>query len=183
MIVGSNFSHFLTVNKKFNSIYIGISLNLCSFFHAVMISASAKMNKRISSPPCFINVVSIFFHFSIKGNESLVILSRVSCLISSCCSKLKHIPYVRAPDIRTGRQHFQHMLVILGLIAFCEISFFRFGRLKLNGGICTVLCQSNYHIGMLFMEVIKPLIIVLRFPYIPSVVKVVTSNIRKLHQR
>jgi len=104
---------------------VRVNLNLCDRFYTVCISSSAKMNERFIAPPCLVNIVSILFLFSVKGDKSLVIFTRVARLISSCSSKFKHIPYIGAPQVWSLGNHLKHMLMVHCHIAFCIITFLR----------------------------------------------------------
>ena len=174
------FSKALSVYKQFYFRKIGVYSNLCFFLHTVYITFSANVNEWIIRQPCFVCIERIFLIFTVKGNQSLVILSVFSAFISGICTKIKHIPYMGSPDIRSCEKLFDQFFMIICLIFLCIIPLFRIRGMPVQR-LTSVLTHTDRDIRELFMEVIKPRSVHGCISAVPSKIMVIRNCIRNLN--
>ena len=112
-----------------------------------------------------------------------MVLAGISRLVPSRGCKLKHVPHICPPQIRSCREHFQHMLVIYRLVALRVVALLRFRRLQRDHTIRPVLGQTDRRIRIFPVKIVKERIVVLHLADIPAIVQVVAADIRKRDER
>lgn len=126
---------------------------------------------------CLINIVAVFFHFSVNGHKTFIVSSCYAAFVSGCTSEIKHVPDMAGPDPWTFFQHFCHMLMVQRLIFLTVVLACRVRTVIRDDSFTSILRQSKADFRMNFMEVVHPRTIVFHFPAIPSEIMVVAFHI------
>ena len=135
------------------------------------------MYHRFFIPVCLINIVAVFFHFSVNGHKTFIVSSCYAAFVSGCTSEIKHVPDMAGPDPWTFFQHFCHMLMVQRLIFLTVVLACRVRTVIRDDSFTSILRQSKADFRMNFMEVVHPRTIVFHFPAIPSEIMVVAFHI------
>ena len=147
------------------------------------VAASAEMHKRVAAQICLIDKVGVLLRLAVEGHKTLLVLTGLAALTATVRAEVEPIPDVHCPDVRALRPHFEHMLVVDGLVAFRPVAALRAGALV--GGVCVraELRQTDDAVGVVFVERVKKFIVLLQFTQVPAVVEIITANIGQLHKR
>ena len=119
------FAKTLPICKKFHCLLVRIYGNFGHVLHTVNVAFSTDMNEWFVRQPCFICIKCIFLIFAVKCHQTLVVHAIFAPFVSGICCEIKHIPYVRCPDIWSCIQLFDQFLMIMCLIFLCIISLLR----------------------------------------------------------
>ncbi len=89
----------LSIDKKGNSIGIGINLNFCFRPFPLYAAALRNLKHGCFTPPALINVIGVLFYLSVKRNEAFVIHAGAISFIASIRAEVKQIPYKSSPKV------------------------------------------------------------------------------------
>ena len=124
-----------------------------------------------------VGIEGILSILSVKGNESLVIHTVLTALGSCISSKIKHIPDKGREDIRTGKQLFYQLLVIIRLILLGIIPLLRCIGMPIES-LAPVLGDAYRNIGVRRMESIEPCAVVRDLAAIPPKIMIIPHDVR-----
>ena len=125
MIRSFFFAKTLPICKKFHYLLVRIYGDFCHILHTVNVTFSTNMNEWFVRQPCFICIKGIFLIFAVKCHQPFMVHAIFTAFVSGICCEIKHIPYVRCPDIWSCIQLFDQFLMIMCLIFLCIISLLR----------------------------------------------------------
>ena len=102
------------------------------------------MNEWFVRQPCFICIKGIFLIFAVKCHQPFMVHAIFTAFVSGICCEIKHIPYVRCPDIWSCIQLFDQFLMImcLCLLYTSQGGGMNSGMMKMLSGF-TVLRMIN----------------------------------------
>ena len=80
------------------------------------------MDERIGGPVCFVDVEAVLLYLSIVSDEALVVASCNTAFVSAVNAKVKHIPNVGCPEVRTFCKNAKEVFVIICLIFFTVVT-------------------------------------------------------------
>ena len=169
-----------TVCKQLYFRLVGIYRHLGHVFYTVHIAFAADMHKRLIGQPCFIRIESIFLVLTVKRNESLVVHTVFSTLGTGICCEVEHIPYVASPDIRSGEQLLDQLLMIISLIFFGIIALLRIGGVPVQC-LAAIFTHTYRKSGMHCMELVHPGTVHRSIPAVPAEIVIPGYRIRNGH--
>jgi len=182
MILRLKLSCTLAVDKQLYLRKIGVYSYLRGIFHAVYIAFSAQMYERLIRQPCLVCIEGIFLVLAVESYQSLVVLTVLTALVSRICTEIEHVPYMRCPDILSGEELLDHLLMIVCLILLGVIALLRIRGMPVQR-LASVLAHSKRDIRELFVEVVHPRTVHGYVSAVPSEVMVVRDHIRNLDVR
>ena len=80
------------------------------------------MDERIGGPVCFVDVEAVLLYASVVSDKTLVVAACNSAFVSAVNAKVKHIPDVGCPNVRTFCKDAEEAFVIICLIFFTVIT-------------------------------------------------------------
>ena len=142
------------------------------------------MNKRIRPIPyCFIKIKCIFLHTAIKGNQPLLVLCVLSALVTAVRPKIKQIPHIENPQVRTFFNQTPDLLMVKSLVSFAIVASLRICALKLRIGIRSTLAESDRTLRKPVVIGVKKFTGLLCFSQIPAVIEIIAARIRNVQDR
>ena len=161
MIRSFFFAKTLPICKKFHCLLVRIYGDFCHILHTVNVTFSTNMNEWFIRQPCFICIKGIFLIFAVKCHQPFMVHAIFTAFVSGICCEIKHIPYKATPYIRTGRNRFPVLYMIIGLPVLrmpptVWHGFYQRILLMINAGTGTILTNGNTNFRMISMHTVQP---------------------------
>lgn len=171
---------YLSVMVEGDFLEGGIDLDFRRLFVAIDIARPAEMEELLLAPVGFVEIEGILLDFSVEGDQSLVVLSRISALISSVRTEIKHVPDMRRPKIWVSFEAFQKMFMVNALIFFGIVKSFRLWRVEIRHTFGSIFGVAEDSLRIEEVEKGDPEIVQEEEGDIPAEIKIPGDDIREM---
>ena len=112
-----------------------------------------------------------------------MVLAGLAALAAAVRTEVEAVPDVHGPDVGAFGPHFQHVLMVDGLVALGPVTALRVGALVRRVRVRAKLRQTDDPVGVVLVERVKKFVVLLQFAQVPAVIEIIAANIRQLHKR
>src|SRR5699024_4422897 len=144
---------------------------------AVHKAAAADVDHGLGGPVSLVDVEGILLDLAVVGDKALVIAALDAALVAAVGGEVEHIPHVGGPQVGTGREGLEHIVVVLGGVLLGIVVVFGVGGVPLEDALGAVLRDAQAPVGVQGVELVQPGAVVGGLAEVPAEVVVIALDV------